>query len=256
MEFKDDLYAILNVPDYSNPSVVKYAYHTLAKKYHPDVSQHDGKIFAQITDAYKILSNPTSKAKYDEYLRAKELLEQQKLKEQAEEAIKTAQKELNQKRKNFNTSAAKTLHEDKEDLTEPTDTSTKYYVNPAKEPIFTIIRHFTHYRFENALSAIWNRSFFAIFGAAILYTILTPISIFFKICDCAVNKHNYKYHWLATLNINLQNPKIIKPITWTIILYILTITKLITNITYIIFWIFKNLIVPFLIPNAIRSIKR
>ena len=166
------------------------------------------------------------------------------------------EKELDQKRKNFNTSAAKTLHEDKEDLTEPTDTSTKYYVNPAKEPIFTIIRHFTHYRFENALSAIWNRSFFAIFGAAILYTILTPISIFFKICDCTVNKHNYKYHWLATLNINLQNPKIIKPITWTIILYILTITKLITNITYIIFWIFKNLIVPFLIPNAIRSIKK
>ena len=71
MEFKDDLYAILNVPEYSSISTVKYAYHTLAKKYHPDTSKHDGKIFAQVTDAYKILSNPITKQNYDSYLQTK-----------------------------------------------------------------------------------------------------------------------------------------------------------------------------------------
>lgn len=249
MEFKDDLYAILNIPDYSNLSVIKYAYHTLAKKYHPDVSKHDGKIFAQITDAYKILIDPISKAKYDEYLKAKEMLEQQD-----KEDIQAAQNDINQKKKAFDNSAASVLNED--GLTEQTYTSTKYYVNPKDEPIFTVIRHFTHYRFENAIYAIWNRSFFTIFGAAILYTILTPISVFFKVCNCHVDKHNYKYHWLATLNTNLQKPKIIKPSIWTILLYIFTISKFIANISGIVFWIFKNLIVPFLLPNAVRSLKR
>ena len=262
MEFKDDLYAMLNIPNYSSIKVVKQAYHVLAKKYHPDVSNHDGKLFSEITDAYKILSNSKSKIDYDNYLKTKEELENAKKYYAAnnpnyDDTIKTdLDDEVKAAEQKFYKSAAKTMSEDEEDIVGANDTSSKYYVNPKNEPIFTVIRHFTHYRFENAIAAIWNRSIFVLFGAALLYTILTPISIFFKICDCSVNKHNYKYHWLATLNTSLQTPKIIKPITWTIILYIFTITKLFTNICNCLFWIFKNLIVPFLLPNAVRSLRK
>ena len=253
MEFKDDLYAILNVPEYSSISTVKYAYHTLAKKYHPDTSKHDGKIFAQVTDAYKILSNPITKQNYDSYLQTKHQKEEQ---ERLNKTTQETKEAFNQTKQNFTESAASVLNETEDDLLDENDTSSKYYVNPKNEPIFTVIRHFNHYRFENAIGAIWHRSFFAILGAAILYTILTPISIFFKICDCGVNKHNYKLHWLATLNTNLQNPKIIKPTFWTIFLYILTITKAFTNICKTIYWIFRRIIILFLIPNAIRSLRR
>ena len=253
MEFKDDLYAILNVPEFSTISVVKYAYHTLAKKYHPDTSKYDGKVFAQVTDAYKILSNPTTKLNYDNYLHAKHQKEEQ---DRINKTTQETKEEFNQTRQNFNKSAATVLNETEDDILEENDTSSKYYVDPKKEPIFIVIRHFNHYRFENAMGAIWNRSFFSILGAAFLYTILTPISIFMKLCNCRVSKHNYKLHWLSTLNTNLQKPKIIKPIFWTISLYILTINKAITNICKTLYWIFRHLIVPFLIPNAIRSLRR
>lgn len=256
MEFKDDLYSILNVPEYSTIGVVKQAYHVLAKKYHPDVSNHTGKMFAQITDAYKILSNPQSKKAYDEYLKAKHDTEQLKTTQQNSDIDKEVKETLKTKTNNFNKSAASSLYENEEDLVDEEATSTKYYINPKNEPIFTVIRHFNHYRFENAVAAIWNRSFFAILGATFIYAILTPISIFFKICNCAVNKHHYKYHWLATLNTSLQNPKIIKPTMWTCILSITLILKLITNTCKTLYWIFKRIIIPFLIPNAIRSLKR
>lgn len=255
MEFKDDLYAILNVPEYSTIGVVKQAYHVLAKKYHPDVSKHNGKMFAQITDAYKILSNPQSKIDYDEYLKAKHKAEQLEATGYDSYDYDEAEIDLNKKAKAFNKSAASSLYENNEDLVDEETISTKYYINPKNEPIFTVIRHFTHYRFENAVSAIWNRSIFVLLGAAILYTLLIPFNIIGKFLNMSTKKRYYKYHWLTTLYQALQYPVIIKTFIWTILLYIITSLKLITNILYGIYWTFRRIIVPFLIPSAIRSLK-
>lgn len=258
MQFKDDLYQILNIPEYASQNVIKQAYHILAKKYHPDVSNHNGQMFAEITDAYKILSNPTLKAQYDEYLKQKHIKEdlEKTNKEQAEEFLKQTQEHLNRTQNNFSKQAAQTLNETDDTIFDEPTHSSKYYVNPSKEPIFTVIKHFSNYRFENAISAIWNRSILVLLGAAIVYTILTPLNIFFKLCNISTNKHNYKYHWVKTINHTLNKPKIIKPIFWTIFLYILTLSKLISNICHTIYWTFKHIIVPFLLPNAIRSLKR
>ena len=47
---------------------IKVAYRDQAKKYHPDVNQESGiseERFKDINEAYKILSNPTTRRKYD-----------------------------------------------------------------------------------------------------------------------------------------------------------------------------------------------
>lgn len=68
MIFKD-YYKILNL-DNNKVTVdeIKYAYREQAKKYHPDINSENEfseERFKDINEAYKVLSNPTSKRKYD-----------------------------------------------------------------------------------------------------------------------------------------------------------------------------------------------
>jgi len=61
-------YEILGIPTDSDIPKVKSAYRKLVRKYHPDVNKQDANAaekFKQITEAYDILSNPETKAKYD-----------------------------------------------------------------------------------------------------------------------------------------------------------------------------------------------
>lgn len=66
-------YEILEVEKYVSAEELKKAYRNLAKKYHPDkyanetlVKQNEVKdIFAQINEAYQVLSNETSRKEYD-----------------------------------------------------------------------------------------------------------------------------------------------------------------------------------------------
>lgn len=252
MEFKDDLYQILCIPENSTIRVVKQAYHALAKKYHPDVSSHNGEMFAIITDTYKILSNPESKAKYDQYLIAKH--EKERLEKEAESLkYKEANREFKRKTKQFNKAAADVLAEDEDDILDEQNVSNKYYIDPVKEPIFKVIRHFTQYRFENAMAAIWNRNIFVLFCTALIYTIATPLNYIYKALRLEADKKYYRYHWVANIHMTLRNPKIIKPTVWTLFLYILVLIKIFVSILSGMYWVFKNLIVPFLIPNAIRK---
>lgn len=71
---KKDYYAILGVKNTASISEIKKAYRRLAKTYHPDVSSKTKnskdevlalEMFRQVSEAYAVLSNPTSKLRYD-----------------------------------------------------------------------------------------------------------------------------------------------------------------------------------------------
>ncbi|GBG73522.1 hypothetical protein CBR_g16865 [Chara braunii] len=61
-----DYYAILGIPSSSTLSDVRSAYRKLALKYHPDKSGAEKEaIFKYISTAYRILSDPLSRGRYD-----------------------------------------------------------------------------------------------------------------------------------------------------------------------------------------------
>lgn len=70
MAEKRDYYEILGIDRNTSSEDIKKAYRKLAKKYHPDVNQGDKDAeakFKEVNEAYTILSNPETKARYDQY---------------------------------------------------------------------------------------------------------------------------------------------------------------------------------------------
>jgi len=64
-----DYYAVLGVPLDATPADVKRAFHTLVKVHHPDVqtvSLDTETDFAEVYEAYEVLSDPRLRAEYDE----------------------------------------------------------------------------------------------------------------------------------------------------------------------------------------------
>lgn len=64
-------YQILEIDKNASPEIIKKAYTTLAKKYHPDLQENPGKkqeyenILKQINEAYEVLSNEEKRKEYD-----------------------------------------------------------------------------------------------------------------------------------------------------------------------------------------------
>eukprot|EP01133_Synstelium_polycarpum_P009007 gene9007-10565_t len=68
-EQKRDLYEVLGVPRSATKQEVKQAFYGLAKKFHPDTNRDDPNAhrkFAEISNAYDILSNENKRATYDQ----------------------------------------------------------------------------------------------------------------------------------------------------------------------------------------------
>jgi hypothetical protein len=63
----ENYYQILGLPDFASIEEVKKAFRELAKKHHPDRGG-DPEKFKKILKAYKVLSNPEEKERYDEIL--------------------------------------------------------------------------------------------------------------------------------------------------------------------------------------------
>lgn len=64
-----DYYAILGVPRNASQEEIKKAYRRLARQYHPDANPGNKEAeekFKEIQEAYEVLSNPETRAKYDQ----------------------------------------------------------------------------------------------------------------------------------------------------------------------------------------------
>lgn len=67
-----DLYAILGVARSATMAELRHAYRRLALAHHPDrAGPHSAARFAEIADAYRLLSDPLARATYDETLAAR-----------------------------------------------------------------------------------------------------------------------------------------------------------------------------------------
>lgn len=74
-------YKILEVDKDASSEVIEKAYKTLVKKYHPDLQESNMKQESEeriklINEAYEVLSNPDSRAKYDTTLKQDEISEE------------------------------------------------------------------------------------------------------------------------------------------------------------------------------------
>ena len=75
-------YELLEVSEKASPEVIKKAYTTLVKKYHPDLQPDGEKKSAEekikeINEAYEVLSNEVKKADYDRKLQSERVREEQ-----------------------------------------------------------------------------------------------------------------------------------------------------------------------------------
>lgn len=65
-----DYYELLQVHPKASADIIKKAYQTLAKKYHPDLSklppEEASRHMSELNEAYRILSDPAKRSQYDE----------------------------------------------------------------------------------------------------------------------------------------------------------------------------------------------
>ena len=65
----EDHYSVLGVARDASPEELQRAYRKLARRFHPDVNRDPGAEdrFKQITEAYDVLSDPDTRARYDRF---------------------------------------------------------------------------------------------------------------------------------------------------------------------------------------------
>ena len=68
-----DYYIVLGIPRDAGTAAIRSAFRRLALRYHPDRSgDADSRIFREVADAYRVLSDPERRARYDRQLDRRE----------------------------------------------------------------------------------------------------------------------------------------------------------------------------------------
>ena len=68
-----DYYVTLGVPRTETTAGIRSAFRDLVKRHHPDRSDaEDSKAFREVVEAYRVLSDPALRDRYDERLRRQE----------------------------------------------------------------------------------------------------------------------------------------------------------------------------------------
>ncbi|HET7219702.1 MAG TPA: DnaJ domain-containing protein, partial [Vicinamibacterales bacterium] len=63
---KQDYYEVLQVSASAEPDTIHRVYRLLAQRFHPDNAETgNAERFQQLSEAYSVLSNPESRARYD-----------------------------------------------------------------------------------------------------------------------------------------------------------------------------------------------
>lgn len=65
MEQEDSYYTVLQCPTVASLDELRAKYMILSKLYHPDKPSGSSAAFAKLADAWRVLSNATSRALYD-----------------------------------------------------------------------------------------------------------------------------------------------------------------------------------------------
>ena len=109
-------YQILQIDINASPEIIKKAYSTLAKKYHPDLQPDEKKHeseekFKLINEAYEVLSDEIKKTEYDSSLKANHVSQEQyDFLYQENENLKNIINNLNAKISNSNNSYENKFH--------------------------------------------------------------------------------------------------------------------------------------------------
>lgn len=261
-------YNILGVSQNASLAEIKSAYYRLAKIHHPDSKNGDSNLFRELNEAYIVLSDEQNRNRYDAELKFEE--QQKKIQQPQVPVSKYSDNDLDilvqsmctnleyMKQTNqflgemLNTVVNKPqkIENKKENVNQET---AWYYTNPHKESIFTVLFHFNKYRFENAMGAIWKRNLFAILGASYVYVLALPFILLTKILFFfrPSKERRFGWHWISHIHNLMYRNHLIGSILWAIFLLMMFSCKLVWDILYIIYWIFKCILKAFLLPLAI-----
>ncbi len=140
-----DFYYILGVSEHASDQEIKTAYRKLSLKFHPDKNNGEKffeERFKQIQEAYKELSNPTSRKQYDEklhqfnsskYNRDNLKYKEEELRRKFEEQLRKKEEEI---RKNYQNKENKL----KEDLFQKQNNSSDFKPSTSKEILNRVIK--------------------------------------------------------------------------------------------------------------------
>lgn len=223
---KKDYYKILGITQDASQDMIKRAYYTLSKKYHPDILHKETSRYKDIREAYETLKDPLKRKRYDEGLTEDEEIftESTSTQNDYEESKQSAFSQVN----------------------------SRYYENPTKEPIVNILDSFWDYKFENAMTVIWKRNIFVLIGSTIITSILTSLTFFNRIAKLfkktILPSKRPTGKWTLYLYEGIEENTLLRFFIWSIFLIGMTTGKIIYYIGLLIYWIghlfFKYILLP------------